>query len=180
MISLQPRIKVYFNDGSYAWMMGSCSYCKNAIKNIKVRLTEDGFKFNSKLSSVEYSAKQAFSTQDYRPELDTSAECTIEQMQLYQNLIGVLRWIVELGRIDIAYECSVLSSYLAFPRTGHLIQALHIFKYLDIHNTSKLTFNPKEYIIDTNILNQADDKIKAMSSLYVDSKEEKPPNAPKP
>ena len=172
--------KVYFNDGTYAWTMGACSYCKNAIKNIKVRLSEDGFKFNSKLSSVEYSAKQPFSTQDYRPELDTSTECTPDQMHLYQNLIGVLRWIVELGRIDIAYECALLSSYLAFPRTGHLNQALHMFKYLDIHTESELTFDPKLYSIDTNVLNEADEKIKAMSSLYVDAKEELPPNAPKP
>jgi hypothetical protein len=117
---------------------------------------------------------------DYRPELDTSAECTAEQMHLYQNLIGVLQWIVELGRIDIAYECSALSSYLAFPRTGHLNQALHIFKYLEIHNKNELTFDPKEYHIDALTRREADDKIKAMSSLYVEAKEELPPNAPSP
>ena len=172
--------KVYFNDNTHAWTMGSSSYIKNAVKNIKARMNDDGFKYNPKLSSVEYSAKQPFSAIDYRPELDTSTECTDEQMQLYQNLIGVLRWIVELGRIDIAYEVSVLSSYLAFPRTGHLNQALHMFKHLEIHNTSELTFDPKEYYIDDKSLKEAKDKMKAMSSLYVEAKEEIPPNAPKP
>ena len=38
-------------------------------------------------------------------------------------------WIVELDRIDIAYEVSFLSKILAQPRTGHLYQGLHIFKY---------------------------------------------------
>ena len=172
--------KVFFNDGSHAWTMGSKSYNKNAVKNIKARLAEDGYKFNSKLSSTEYSAKQPFSAVDYRPELDTSAECDDNQTQLYQNLIGVLRWIVELGRIDIAYETATLSSYLAYPRTGHLSQALHMFKYLDIHCENELTFDPKEYIIDNKSFMEAQDKIKAMSSLYVEAKEEIPPNAPKP
>ena len=124
--------------------------------------------------------KKPFSAVDYRPELDTSTECTNDQMHLYQNLIRVLRWIVELGRIDIAYECTVLSSYLVFPRTDHLNQALHIFQYLDIHSTSELTFDPKKYIIKNNVLDDAESKIKAMLSLYIKAREELPPSAPKP
>ena len=38
----------------------------------------------------------------------------------FQNLIGVLRWIVELGQIDIAFEVSSLSKFLSYPRTGHI------------------------------------------------------------
>ena len=34
-------------------------------------------------------------------------------MRYYQELIGVLRWAVELGRIDIAMEVSMLSTHLA-------------------------------------------------------------------
>ena len=161
--------------------MGSKSYVKIAIKNIKARLTEDGYKFNSKLSSTEYSVKQPFSAVDYRPELDTSAECNDNQMQLYQNPIRVLMWIVKLDRIDIAYETSVLSNYyLAYPRTGHLNQALHMFKYLDLHCSNELKFDPKEYIVDDKSFNEAKEKMKAMASLYIEAKEEIPPNAPKP
>jgi hypothetical protein len=38
--------------------------------------------------------------------------------------------MVELGRIDIATEVSLLSSHLAYPREGHLDTALHIMSYL--------------------------------------------------
>ena len=47
-------------------------------------------------------------------------------------MIGVLHWVVELGRIDIAYEIYVLSRYLVQSHTGHFVQMLHIFKYLGI------------------------------------------------
>jgi hypothetical protein len=172
--------KVHFGDGTYAWTMGSASYIRNAVKNVKARLKEDGFQFNSKLSSVEYSTRQPFSSVEYRPELDTSTECNSEQINLYQNLIGVLRWIVELGRIDIAFETAVLSQYLASPRTGHMVQALHIFKYLDIHTKSELTFDPKEYFLSSELIKESQSKLESMSQLYADAKEQLPPNAPEP
>jgi hypothetical protein len=40
-------------------------------------------------------------SQGYRPELDQSRELDSKRGQYYQSLIGVLRWICELGRIDI-------------------------------------------------------------------------------
>ena len=39
----------------------------------------------------------------YRPELDDMAELKAEGVQYYQELICVLRWAVELGRVDILY-----------------------------------------------------------------------------
>ena len=46
---------------------------------------------------------------DYRPELDVSKELNAELASRYMQLIGVLRWAVELGRYDIAVEVSLLS-----------------------------------------------------------------------
>ena len=79
---------------------------------------------------------------NYKSELDVSLECNNEQTNYFLNLIGVLRWIVELGRIDIAYEVSSLSKFLARHRTGHIYQALHIFKYLEAHVNNNLSFDP--------------------------------------
>jgi hypothetical protein len=42
-----------------------------------------------------------------------------------------MRWMVELGRIDIATEVSMLSSYLACPCEGHLENALHVMDVYD-------------------------------------------------
>ena len=93
--------------------MGSYSYIEEAIKNLKGRLEKDGLEFNNKLSDPLYRPAQGFSKVKYRPALDTSTECTETQHTLYQNLIGILRWVVEIGRIDIGYEVSLLSRYLA-------------------------------------------------------------------
>ena len=66
----------------------------------------------------------------YHPSEDTSKELDREGMQYYQELIGVLRWAVELGRVDILLEVALLSTHLALPRVGHLQQVYHIFGYL--------------------------------------------------
>jgi hypothetical protein len=42
---------------------------------------------------------------DYHLELDTSAELKADGVQYYQELIGILRWAVELaGRVNILLE----------------------------------------------------------------------------
>ena len=77
----------------------------------------------------------------YRPELDVSSELTSRDSAYYQSLIGILWWIVELRRIDICLEVSMMSSHLAMPRKGHLYQVLHIFAYLcKYHNTELAGF----------------------------------------
>ena len=51
-------------------------------------------------------------------------------------LIAILRWLIELGRIDMQLEKKQPSSYLASPRLRHLEQAMHKFHYLSKCNSS--------------------------------------------
>jgi hypothetical protein len=170
--------KVYYPDGSYAWTMGSETYVKKVVKNMKAKMAKDGLEFNKKLSDPAISVPQPLSSVSYRPELDTSVECTEAQVTLFQNIIGVLRWVVELGRIDIAFEVSILSRYLVQPRTGHLLQAIHVFKYLDIHSKNELAFDPALHEVDDPVLTTQ--RIQAMKDIYPDAQEDLPPNAPEP
>ena len=82
--------KIYYNDGTHAWTMGSESYVRNAVKNIKEWMKDDGFRFITRLLDVNYLPTQPYSTTDYRPELDVSAHCSPEQTQFYQNILGIL------------------------------------------------------------------------------------------
>ena len=50
-----------------------------------------------------------------RPELEDSVELKINSVQHFLELIGVLRWAVKLGCIDIAMKVSMLFSHLALP-----------------------------------------------------------------
>ena len=65
-----------------------------------------------------------------------------ECSSFYQHLIGVTRWMVELGRVDIAIGISLLSSHLAYPREGHMDAALHVMGYLKQKHNSRLIFDP--------------------------------------
>ena len=58
----------------------------------------------------------------------------------------MLRWAIELSRIDICYKVSVLSQHLALPRQGHLEMVYHIFAYLNKHENSKIVFDPTDKI----------------------------------
>jgi hypothetical protein len=52
-----------------------------------------------------------------------------------------MKWMVELGPIDIAIEVSLLSSHLAYPHEGHLETALHMMAYLQQQHNARLVFD---------------------------------------
>ena len=56
--------------------------------------------------------------------------------------------MVELGRVDITTEVSLLSSHLALPREGHLLTALHVMGYLCLKHNLRLIFDLTYPIID--------------------------------
>jgi hypothetical protein len=70
---------------------------------------------------------------NYTPELDVTVELDDEDVTFYQELIGVLRWATEIGRVEILLEVALLSQYSASPREGHMEQLLHIFAFLRRH-----------------------------------------------
>ena len=73
--------------------------------------------------------------------MDDTAELKADGLQWYQELIGQLRWAVELGRVDILLEVSLLSQHLALPREGHLEQVLHIFGFLKDNKKLRIMFD---------------------------------------
>ena len=84
--------------------------------------------------------------------------------------------MVELGRADIGVEVSQLSSFLAYPRNGHMEAALHIMMYIRVKHNSRLVLDPNYANID---LAEFNDKVD-WHAFYGDVKEAMPPNAPPP
>jgi hypothetical protein len=70
---------------------------------------------------------------NYRAELDATPKLKSERTTYFQGLIGVLRWIVDLGRLDIMVAVAMLSNHLMAPRQDHLKQCFHIFAFLNTH-----------------------------------------------
>jgi hypothetical protein len=98
------------------------------------------------------------------PLLDSTRE-----RKMNSQLISVLRWMIELGRIDIYYKISLLSQYLALPRQGHLEAVYHVFTYLMKHDKSHIIFDLMEPWIDESQFVEQD-----WSDFYGDVKEELP------
>ena len=109
-------------------------YAKVEITNVEEDLTSSGNRFPSKCIKPLSS--------NYVSWLEDSPEPMAGGMQQYQEIIDQLRCAVEIGRMYILLETSLLSSYLAMNRVRHLNQAFHIFGYLKAYPERKLGFDP--------------------------------------
>ena len=71
----------------------------------------------------------------YEPEVDISESLDPEMASYYLSLIGIIRWMVELRRIDIVTELSMLLSKNEYPRKGYFVDDLHIMSDLKGNTT---------------------------------------------
>jgi hypothetical protein len=161
------QYKLPDNKDKVRWAMSSQNYITNAIKTIESELMKVG-------KALSTNVKTPLSS-GYRPELDITPLLGPEKTNYFQNLIGILRWAIELGRIDIHVHVSMLSSFLSSPREGHLEQVLHIFAYLKRYDRSTMVFDDTLPNIDLSSFPIAD-----WTEFYRDVKEEIPANAPEP
>ena len=177
------RWKYTSDDGTTqeCWAMGSESYVKEAVRVCDNLMDKYGMSYTS---TGKHGRKSPFNSHEYRAELETSNYCNHEMVTVFQNLIGILRWICELGRIDIVYEVSILSQYLAQPRIGHLQQALNIFYYLKHHNRSWLVQDPMSFDIEWVPRTEGElspqERAVAMKELYPDAQEDLLHDMPEP
>ena len=165
--------KVQLENGVYAWAFSSSQYVQTAVKNVEAYLDSQ----ENKRWKMPSKADTPLTT-TYRPELDVSRELNEVDAAYYQSLIGILRWMVELGRVDVCLEVSMMSSHLALPREGHLEQVLHIFAYLKKYHNTELVYDPSDPVVDENDFERRD---WASSEFgHVEGKEEFPANMPEP
>jgi hypothetical protein len=65
-----------------------------------------------------------------------------EMANYFQSQIGSLRWCMELGRIDIITEVSMLYIFVCMLYEGHLGAVYHLFSYLSLHHNAIVVFEP--------------------------------------
>ena len=163
-IYLGAKVKpMKMNNCLTAWAISPSKYVNEAVNNsLKwVQENKPGHKHSSR-------ATNPFPT-DYDPDLDRTAELDEEQATYYKSQIGILWWIVELGRIHIETEVSLLASHVALPRKGHLQTVFHIYAYLKKRHNSRLALDPSYPEIDMRVFHQADwtDFYGAVKKLYL-------------
>eukprot|EP00957_Ditylum_brightwellii_P084990 6462864-Ditylum_brightwellii.AAC.1 len=160
-------------DGTTAWSMVSKQYVKAAVETVTNLLLEDGREL--KPPSAKKAHKGPLPT-TYKPELDTTRELNPDNVQRYQQIIGILRWAIELGRVDILHEVSIMSQYQANPREGHLEALYLIVHFLSNNPMKRIVFDPATPLAnDAAFYGDAD-----WTEFYGDIQEEEPPNMPEP
>ena len=157
-------------EGKRIWEMSPDKYVKAAIGTATKLIQADGDKLKGS-SSTPFPAT-------YKPELDVTPELSEELHSRYLQLIGILRWACEIGRLDILYEVSVLSQYMANPREGHLQMVYNIFSYLQSHSESSICFDSQLPEIDESCFQKVTEE--AWREFYRDAKEDLPTRMPKP
>ena len=149
------------------WQISSDLYVKKAIEDLQTELALAGKALATKAATPI--------SVGYRPETDTTNLLGDKQASYYQGLIGILRWMCELGRIDIIVETSLMSRFLAAPREGHLEQVYHIFAYLKHHDRSSLVMNDDPVEYPDGMFHEG-----RWSETYPKAQEAIPSNAPEP
>ena len=152
-------------EGTECWAMSSDKYCAAMVKNIEDGLNKKGLRLPAR---CELPIRHG-----YKPEMDCTAELKADGVQFYQEIIGSLRWAVELGRVDVLLEVSLLSKHLALPREGHLEQALNIVGYIKTHKKMRLLFDCGYPKVSERWFTNYD-----WFDFYRDAKEAIPPNMP--
>ncbi len=149
------------------WGHSSEEYVKQAIANVEMELGREGKRLQGRFSTPM--------TANYRPELDYSPFLSDSAASYYMELIGILHWAVELGRIDIMIDVSLLSSYTMQPCMGHLDKVFHIFGYLKRNKRATIIFD--EQRVDWN---ESAFQTHDWTDFYRGAKKMIPPNAPSP
>ena len=149
--------------------MGSHSYVLAAVQTVRDLLAEDG----RDLKTGKRPHKGPL-LPGYKPELDVTDECDAEHHSRYQQLIGILRWAIELGRIDIQIEVALMSQYQASSRYGHLEGLYLIFHFLWKNPRRRLVMNPLEPSVDESSFHSFAD----WKEFYGNVEEADPPHMP--
>ena len=126
------------------WFMSAESYLTKALTEVEKKWGPTMKRMNR--ASLDIPAPTGF-----HPEMDDTPPLDDEHVQLYQSYIGIIRWAVELGRIDLAHVAGVMARFSAAPREGHLAALVRVFAYIKKHTESKIVFDPTP--IDFNDIN---------------------------
>ena len=80
-------------------------------------------------------------------EMDTLEFLDDDGHLYYQMPVGMLNWIVGIGRFDMAYATSSLTRCTYCPRKGNLGHALWVFGYLKKYPNKRIVVDSRGLIV---------------------------------
>jgi Reverse transcriptase (RNA-dependent DNA polymerase) len=126
--------KKQLTDGVF-WFISAEAYLSKALDTIEERF--------GKLESLFKYTPNTPAPTNFHPEIDDSDFLDEDGTTLYQSYIGILRWAIELGRIDLAHFGSTMAKFSVTPREGHLTALIRGFTYVKKHLQSRIIIDPK-------------------------------------
>ena len=101
--NLDARLQKKVINGWDCWTVMSLDYVKAAVGTVE----EATKKITRQLPNKVLTPM----AKSYLPELDATKELKPDNIQSFQELIVMLRWATEIGRVDVLLETSLLSQY---------------------------------------------------------------------
>lgn len=77
-------------------------------------------------------------------EMDDSVLCSDDEHRKFQMLMGMLNWVVTIGRLDVAHATMSLSRFAACPRKGNIERALRVFGYLKRSKNCRVVIDSRD------------------------------------
>ena len=93
-------------------------------------------------------------------------------------LIGILIWVVGLGRSDVAHATYSLSIFSAYPREGHLARSLQVFGFLKKRPNRRYVVDSRDPILRGGEEAIGKDFTQELGALYPDATKELDDNLP--
>ena len=146
-------------DKKGRWCFGCKTYLKEAISRVEHTFGE-------------LPKKDTPMPEGDHPEEDTSRILGDSEHQQYQMLMGILNWVVCLGRIDIAFAVTSLTRFTACPREGHMDRAMRVFGYLKKYSNRRIVVDSRDPILEGGKDALEKDYTKIFKDNYPDSTEE--------
>ena len=166
---LGGKLQLKTINGIKCWTMSGHKYLSAVVKNVEEYVGNTKFQVPRKATAPIDNT--------YVPELDETNKLNPKLHTYYQELIGMLRWGTELGRVDILHEVSILSQFQASPREGHLDQLLRIVAYIRDKPKVTIYMDPSFPNIDYS---DFEVNRKDFEDYYRNVEETKPNNMPRP
>ena len=110
------------------------------------------------------------------PELDATELLDLENVKIYQSLIGALQWVIQIGRWDVSTATMTVSRFRAAPRIGHLDRVKRIYGYVSKMKHAVVRIRTKEP--DYSDIPETQHNWKY--AVYRGAKEDLPDNMPPP
>ena len=154
-------------DKKGRWCFGCKKYIQESIARIEV------------MFGVQPKSTIPMSANDH-PELDDTTLLSDDKHRKFQMLIGMLNWVVTIGRFDVAHATMSLSRFSACPRKGHLERVLKVFGYLKRRPNRRIVVDSRSPDFSGFEEDFSKDYASILGEDYPEASEEVDCNLPKP